>query len=237
MKDIVIFTAIFGGKDRLPKQHFNHPRVDFVCFTEDDITIDGWEIIKCSLWNNDPIKTSKMYKIIAHKFLSKYKYAIWIDGHCVVKNTILEPLKYLTSVDSMNNYAAVFLEHNEVESLYGEADHLIELWYKGNRKDTPKNIRSHIQKYIDEGYPSNNGLTENTVFWRKLDNEKLNKVMDLWWEEVIRGSIRDQLSLMYCFWKHNYSNYFLLNAKTENITSKNIHAFKEKYYHRTNHIL
>ena len=227
MKTIVIFTAIFGKIDILPEQHFNDPSVDFICFTDNNIKVNGWKIIKCPLWDNNPIKTSKMYKIISHKFVNKYKFAIWIDGHVIVKNTILEPLKYLTQ----HNYDAVFFKHDHVDSLYNEATHLIHLWHSGNKKDTPENIIEHIKKYKDEGFPSTNGLTENTVFWRKLDNYRLNAVMELWWSEVINGSHRDQLSLMYCLWKHNYNNYFLLNTDTEHT-----HKYKDKYYIRTNHI-
>ena len=57
--------------------------------------------------------------------------------------------------------------------------------------------------------------------------------MDLWWYELSNNScIRDQCSLMYCFWKKNFKNYKLLNGETENTKHLETWSHKEKYYTR-----
>ena len=51
--------------------------------------------------------------------------------------------------------------------------------------------------------PKNFGLYETNIFYRSLRDEGVNKLMDMWANELINNSHRDQLSLTYCIWKLN----------------------------------
>ena len=46
MKRLAIYTAIFGGYDKLPDPTFIPENADFFCFTDSDIQSDIWNIIK-----------------------------------------------------------------------------------------------------------------------------------------------------------------------------------------------
>jgi len=51
--------------------------------------------------------------------------------------------------------------------------------------------------------PKKFGLYETGVFYRSLRDERVDKLMDMWADELINNSHRDQLSLTYCIWKLN----------------------------------
>ena len=51
--------------------------------------------------------------------------------------------------------------------------------------------------------PKNFGLYETNIFYRSLRDERVNKLMNMWANELINNSHRDQLSLTYCIWKLN----------------------------------
>ena len=49
-------------------------------------------------------------------------------------------------------------------------------------------------------YPLNNGLRSGFLIVRR-HTPKIAKFNELWWNEVDRGSVRDQLSIDYALWK------------------------------------
>ena len=198
------------------------PNVDYICFTDRPFKSKIWECRVVPLWNNDPIKSSKIYKILAYKYLSEYDASIWMDIHCVLNQNCIEPLKYL------NEYSCVFFEHDQRNCIYDEAEYCIKI-----KKDIKENLEKVINRYKKKKFPEKFGLTENTVHWKSHRDNKLNEIMDLWWYELSNNScIRDQCSLMYCFWKKNFKNYKLLNGETENTKHLETWSHKEKYYTR-----
>ena len=62
-----------------------------------------------------------------------------------------------------------------------------------------------MDRYKNDGYPSKNGLTRNTILIRKHNEPDVVETMEKWWEEVKYGSKRDQLSFNYSAWKTNYN--------------------------------
>jgi hypothetical protein len=62
-------------------------------------------------------------------------------------------------------------------------------------------MREQLERYIKDGYPDNT-LYECGFFIYK-NNDLHCKLLDDWWEENIKYSYQDQLSLPYLLWKHN----------------------------------
>jgi hypothetical protein len=230
---ICIFTAVFGMK--MKNRHtkletyaqpldpeYKPDNIDFIYFTDKKehprFNSKIWELRTVDIDSKiGPIKMSKLYKILAYKFLPEYDISIWMDTHCVPKlDKILEPLKYL------ENNSSIWFKHDERNCIYDEVKHCDKI-----KKDKLENMTPQIKKYKNDGFPENFGLTENTIHWKRHDDPLFNKCMDDWWEEVKNGSIRDQICLMYCFWKNNYTNYKMLDSETENMEK-----YKTKYYKR-----
>jgi len=61
-----------------------------------------------------------------------------------------------------------------------------------------------MAKYKDEGYPKHNGLMTSCLLYRK-HTDRVKKLNELWYNEVMNGTPRDQLCFDYCVWKLGFS--------------------------------
>ncbi|WP_229668008.1 glycosyltransferase domain-containing protein, partial [Oceanisphaera marina] len=61
-----------------------------------------------------------------------------------------------------------------------------------------------IERYQSEGYPKGYGLNEMNVIFR-VHNEVIRLLMEEWWQELLSGAKRDQISFRYVCWKHKVS--------------------------------
>jgi hypothetical protein len=176
---------------------YEQPRNDIEVYTE--------EIMQ------DAKKSSLFYKAITPDF-EKYKYSIWMDGNTSLKvapEYLIE--KYLKDDD------IACLRHSDRNCIYQEAETCQML-----NLDLTDTIEKQIERYRAEGYPENNGLSCTTYILRR-HTKKIAGFNRLWWEEICKGSRRDQLSFDYCLWKsgikpkwfdvfhfdsHKINNYF-----------------------------
>ena len=65
-------------------------------------------------------------------------------------------------------------------------------------------MSEQTERYRQEGYPEHNGLIESAILVRELKDQRLISLMEAWWQEVLHGSKRDQLSFNYVCWKHDF---------------------------------
>lgn len=63
---------------------------------------------------------------------------------------------------------------------------------------------AQMERYRNEGYPEHNGLIDSGILVRELKNQKVINLMETWWQEVLHGSKRDQLSFNYACWKNDF---------------------------------
>ncbi|MBU1046183.1 DUF616 domain-containing protein [Patescibacteria group bacterium] len=212
---IVIYTAIFGGKDNLIEPKFIPEGCDFVCFTDQDLVSDIWKIRKEEPLFKDPVRSAKVYKILPHKFLLDYEISIYVDGNVYIRGDVNELInKYL------GKYNLAIYDHNQQmkrwkklfwikdvkdcrNCIYDEAEFILSLNKKGKFKDNSDLIIKQMEKYRRQGYPKNNGLIAGMVILRKHNEFNIIKVMEDWWKEIKEGSRRDQLSFNYIAWKDN----------------------------------
>ena len=74
----------------------------------------------------------------------------------------------------------------------------------------------------DDGFPQHYGLSENNILIRNHKDPNIIKFMKKWWKMIKKGSKRDQLSLMYIFWKYNFTNFVVIERKLSLIIYKYI---------------
>ena len=192
----IIYTCIIGGYDTLQEITTKHQAI---CFTDTDIKSATWEIVKIKL---EP-KIFRKVKICPHLFLPKHDRNVWIDGNCVFDDIdkIIEP---------MNGFN--ILKHWKRNCVYAEAVRCIE-----TGKDKEEIIMKQINKYYHENYPFNNGMVESSVMVR--DNTEVNKKFGkLWWSQVRRYSVRDQISFNYVAWKTglHYKTFYPMHGFKRN---------------------
>jgi len=213
MNKIAVCTAITGGFDTLKDEQITDG-ADFVCYT-DDISLKSkvWDIRKVSSISGDPNRNAKIHKILIHKYLSEYKYTIWIDANIY----LIVPAKLLIDKYLKDNNIALF-RHAERNCIYDEANACLKY-----RLDDADTIQKQISYYREKGYPKNNDLHECTIILRRNCKE-IEKLNNLWWNEICNRSRRDQLSFDYCIYK--------LDLKVKDIEG---YVRDNKYFKRIEH--
>lgn len=214
MNKKIVYTSVFGNYDNVVKPKLPNGW-DWKCFSEEN-NLPLYE---------DNMRNAKRFKILPHRFLSEYEISIYIDGNYIIRRDVGELVeKYL------NNINAVFHNHNSQPAydkrncIYDEANTILMFGKKNmkitpergmkNYKDNPHLITNQMQKYIDNGYPKDNGLITGGVILRRHNEKDCIQSMEDWWKEIRYGSKRDQLSFNYVAWKNKFKfNYIDSNCR------------------------
>ena len=202
MSSRVVYTSIFDNYDDELEQKLPN-NWDWKCFSENNS-------LSLYIDNN---RNAKKFKVLPHRYLSKYEYSIFIDGNMTVLKDINELVeKYLSDAN------VAFFSHNENSldgrnCIYDEANTIFQLGEKNMRnlpdrgilnwKDNPEIIKRQVEKYELLGYPKNNGLITGMVILRRHNEKDCIQTMEDWWSEIKYNSKRDQLSFNYSAWKNN----------------------------------
>jgi len=187
-KKKVVYSVI-TGKDSV--YQLNEPKIvtpgwDYICFTDKKINSDIWEIVKIQKYSISPQKMSRKIKILSTTFLSEYDFSLYIDSRFTIQCNLD---KFLKSSDAKNNDIVV-MRHNKRKCAYKEALKL--------KIYTSK----QINRYAKENFPNNFGLFAPGIMIRNHKSKNLSNMLRCWWNEVLLGSHRDQISLAYSIWKH-----------------------------------
>lgn len=198
IKNSVVYTAITSGYDSLmDSQHVANSK--FVAFLEDpSVQSKTWEIKKLERQSPDDNRCAKIYKALPHLYFPDYEYSLWIDGNC----QLLQPVQRLIQTFLQDADMALF-KHPERNCLYVEA-----ITCSERNLDNPAVIAKQISQYRQEKFPENAGLSECTIMLRR-HSPLMEKFNQAWWEEICKGSKRDQISFPYIAKKVGIKyNYF-----------------------------
>jgi len=208
-KKNVIYTCLTGGYDVLEDPKVVSEDFNYICYTDDDtLTSDIWEFRKIpeKLSGLSNQLKNRYIKINAHEFFPDYDLSIYIDSNVELKKDVNELLnKYCGDGD------VFFYKHPSRKCIYDEMDAVLRI-----KKDKPENVNPQRERYKKEGYPEKNGLSQNNIIIRRHNTENCKKLMTTWWEELGRGSYRDQLCLFYVLWKNKDLNATILDVNLGN---------------------
>ncbi len=195
---IAVYTSVYGGIDNV----VNPPiikGVDFILFSDKNLN-KNWIFRYYDKEKTSHNLNAKRFKILPHTYLSEYDITIWVDGNVDFINLKKFIIEYRT-------YKMVVFNHKSTEDsrncIYEEGDAIIKL-----KKDKSDIVKKQLNKYLDSGYPKNNGLICGGIIMRQND-VVVNNIMEKWWDEIINGSVRDQLSFNYVAWSHNFKPFYL----------------------------
>lgn len=200
MTRIFCYTAILGGfPDRLhtvsESTAGDANAAKFNAFIDQRkcypwrVSFNGWQTIQQGS-EDDPRRTARKLKVLAHKTFPEAEYSLWVDG-CL---TPITPVWQLIDRFLSHHDICVF-EHAQRSCVYKELEACIRL-----HKDDPAVMRKQVAAYRREGYPHDNGLAETTAVLRR-HNAATEEFNEAWWAEVLCGSVRDQLSFNHVCWK------------------------------------
>lgn len=191
---VVVYTSLTNNHDTLStSSHFSR-QIDYICFTETKGATDtkGWKNFSIDFDYRDHRRLAKIFKVLPHRFLQGYEYSIYVDSNIDFKISVNELIIQARKTD--NNIA--FFKHNKRTCAYEEA---IDCAKRG--KERKEVIQKQMEKYKTEGFPTNYGLIQGGVIIRSHMEPDVIKLMEKWWEEIDKNSVRDQLSLNYCSWQ------------------------------------
>lgn len=196
MNKAVIYTAIFGGYDKLRDPVTVSEGCDYVCMTDDaSLRSKVWKTIVVPDDGTPLTLKDRKIKILPHRYFPEYRYSLYVDGNILITADALRLIdKYL------ENGVMALSRHRDRSCIYDEAEVCLR-----QRKGDRDAILSQIAKYRSAGYPAKNGLYANNVLLRKHNSPEVVKVMDDWWEEVCRESGRDQISFPFIAYKNKFS--------------------------------
>lgn len=223
MNTKVIYTAIFGGYDALQEPTVRPDGWDFVCFSDQQISSKTWDVRVVEPTEGDPTRTARKYKILPHRYLGSYDVSIWMDGNLLVRGDVNE----LVEKHLQNTNVAVFdhahARHRDKEkspdvsgSVREQLEKLLAMAEKGRVKDDPAVMQAQYERYQQEGFPDDNGILLSMVLLRRHNEPDVREAMELWWQEVKKGSKRDQLSFNYAAWKTGLDFVYIKENVREN---------------------
>jgi len=211
---VCVYTAIFGGYDRLVRPAAQSVPTDFVCFT--DAAIPGrhplWRVVRDPrLPDLHPRMRAKWFKTHPHVLFPDgrplrrgffgsvlrrdapaYDYTIWIDGNIVPKSQHF----VRDMIASVGATGLALFSHPDRDCIYAEAAESVR-WAK--YRDLP--ILAQVESYRREGYPEHNGLMAGGIIVRHRATSELAAIDEAWWQENLCWTYQDQLSLPVVLWR------------------------------------
>ena len=184
---ILVYSTNLNSYDDLhetPAVKFNmQDDFEYLYYTDTEAP-KGWTKIDMT---GESRKESRFYKINSH-FLPDHDISIYIDAS-------FQFLKGISNFPDLLGESDVALaKHGKDEDIYEHLGTMIH-----SQKDDPKKMVKQVCKYLNEGLPDHT-LTENGIIIRQ-NNKAVRKMNEIWWQEYLFGSERDQLSLHYAIWK------------------------------------
>jgi hypothetical protein len=189
----VVYTAISGGYDELLEPKVVSPDCDYVCFTDNPyLRSDAWEVRPLELTATDPVRRARRAKLLAHRYLGEYARSVWVDANLELRG---DPVAFAD--EHLARAPFVAYVHPEARACsYDEAEVCIRL-----EKDDPDVIRTQMARQRDAGFPEGFGVPSTMVLARDHADPRAHALMETWWEELKRGSRRDQLALPFAAWQ------------------------------------
>jgi len=183
-----VYTILLGKYDNL-KTPVVADGWDYICYTDQKIKSDVWEIRP---FNGNKLDIKRL-KLLGIKELHEEGYSdtIYIDAS----------FEITSDINSIPFDGTIITgKHPDRNCIYEEFRACSE-----RNKDDISVMQSQIDKYKKDGYPLNNGMTSSGFIYRRYTDETV-EFMEKWFDEIKNGSIRDQLSFNYVAWKFGYNH-------------------------------
>ncbi len=198
---LTVFTAWIGMYDvPRPAPEFRRCgavpgcRHRCVAITDSEQTAPGWEIRRLEP-SPDPKTTARMIKILSHRWFPDADTTIWLDGAMSMNAPPTALLDWIAREDM-----AAFA-HPSRDCAYAEGERCVVKGKAGRQV-----ISRQLSAYRDQGFPEHFGLVETGVLVRR-HTDAVKELNEAWWEQILRYSRRDQVSLPYVSWQKGLQIY------------------------------
>ena len=190
---LVVYTALFGPHAKpLPQPKWTHPDVPMLCFTDQDLRCDPWQMIQLPA-EPDPFRGNRRLKLLSHQTVDS-EWSLYIDSNY---SLLKDPRELLGQGDFCVH------RHHACTDIVEEAAAIIRF-----RKADPTLVLDQVAEYQRQGFctPENpqRHHSANAVLLRHHTPE-VCALNEAWWAELEQHSHRDQLSLDFCAWRANFA--------------------------------
>lgn len=197
----VVYTCVTGGYDdirEIAAPGFIAADWDYVCFSDDAALVaEGrvgvWEMRPLAFAELDGARNNRWHKTHPHALFPDYAESLYIDANINVRT------QYVFAVIRRLNRPFVLPRHFEGQCVYGEYRNVLEQGI-----DDAERVNRERELMEKSGMPRNFGLGENNVLYRRHGESEIAALDEEWWSLIRDYSKRDQLSLMWLFWKHGW---------------------------------
>ncbi|GBE23833.1 hypothetical protein BMS3Bbin02_00098 [bacterium BMS3Bbin02] len=185
----LIYTAIYGGRDRPLAVWCPEGNVDYLMFT-DTKAPKGWKEV-LDLRPKNPRLAARLRKVALPEQAGGYDWALWIDGSHIPQVPIA-PLveKWLEA----KNFAAY--KHHHWDCTYKEIEKC-----KALGKDTRERLDRAEKALVGAGFPVHYGQLASTILARRVGSDLALTHARLWRHWIETYTIRDQVSFMASLWQ------------------------------------
>lgn len=186
--DKTIYTGIFGNYDNLKTPQVITPGWKYLCFTDQNLKSDVWEIIRRPMFPEGATRTARYYKIMFHRHIES-EFSMWVDGSFII-NTDLNQWweKHVKEPVTCIKHPVRTCAYKEIGVCIQRNIDAADLLIKQNTN------------YKRAGLPAQNGLIASGILMRKL-NQLAIDLCDLWYQQVQLYSARDQIGFAYAGWR------------------------------------
>lgn len=215
---IGVYTAIYGGKDTLksPIGFVENNNIEYILFTDDiNNAIFPYQVSLRKMKYDDVTKNSRFYKIIGDDILNVYDFLIWHDANIQMNHKEIQSL----ISKSKESLLTTFI-HPDRNCFYCEAIACIK-----KDKDFSLKILKQVIYCFFRGMPAKNEMYSTGILIKNLKFKDSN-ILSFWWDETLKFSRRDQLSL--AFTKFKTKTYI-------SIINENIFINPYSIYHKHKH--
>ena len=191
----LIYTAVFGGYDRVYAPVQREADVDYVIFTDDPaLQVPGWQTFPVDAAKFATPKAANLYhRALVHRLLTGYDASLYVDGNI----RILGPTAALFEALEKSGAAMIQYPHPLRQTVREELEAVISA---GKVSDSER-VRQEVEGYFESGFPDDIGLGETTVLLKNHSHPKLDAAMEFWYKLFLAHLSRDQLSLPFVIWR------------------------------------
>jgi hypothetical protein len=177
-----VYTVIFGDYDNLKEPLIITSGWRYLCFTDQPLTSDVWEIIQVDTWE-DKRMHSREYKINFDRYIDAEE-SIYIDGsfqiNCDLNQWWADKFQQPTT----------FIKHPRRNCVFDEIERCI--LHKRCDIDKLTRQRQAYKGQVKKG----NGVIQSGIMMRQRTPEVIG-LMREWWDELQKYSTRDQISMAF----------------------------------------
>ena len=225
---VAVYTSVYGNYDIINEPLYISDKCDYFAITDQEIASDSvWKKLDCSHINGfnemDNYHKAKFCKLFPHKIFPDYEYSIWIDGNAQIVADMYPLVDRL-----IDNHVMAAFQNPLHNCIYTERNFLIFI-----DSVNMEEIDKQINDYKNAGFPKHFGMREFSIIVRKHNDSKLQNLMDQWWEQVNKYTMRDQISFPYILWKNgetiDYIQMFEGNWRNNPRFLHHMHKWSHKF--------